>query len=239
MSSIWHFGDSYGRMDEGFVYPSKHFVHLCANEIGFEYNPNSFGGISNEMIYANILKNLSLYKKDDIVFINWSFFQRASFWDSTNKKVRSTNVLYNEMDDIISDYRWEDSIIKNVVPLLDYYLNNPNDYNMRLFHLINLTLSFLQEMGVKIFYIFADTSEYESDLLTCGVNINFDKGFAKWLKENGLHKNQDLHYTYGIQPALSDMILNKTNKLTITNHIISLTINDFNKNLILKKENLL
>lgn len=239
MSSIWHFGDSYGRMDEGVVYPSKHFVHICADLIGYEYIPNSYGGISNEMIYFNILKELPKYKRNDIVFINWSFFQRASFWDDVNKKIRSTNVLYNEMEDIISDYKWEDSIIKNIVPMLDYYISNHKDYNMRLFSLINLNLSYLEELGVKIFYIFADKSEYESDLLKCGVNIKFDKGFAKWLKENGLHKNQDLHYTYGIQSALAKMILDLTNRFRIHNSILYPTINDFDRSLVVKKENLL
>jgi hypothetical protein len=239
MSFIWHFGDSYGRMDEGFSYSSKHFVHICADNIKYEYKPNSQGGISNEMIYANILKNLSLYKSDDIIFINWSFFQRASFWDSINKNVRSTNVLYNEMENIISDYKWEDTIIKNIIPMLDYYINNPIDYNMRLFHLINLTLSSLEKSGIKIYYIFADNSEYESDLLKCGSNLKFENGFAKWLKKNGLHKNQDLHYTYGIQIPLSDMILKRTINFTIKEKIIHLSINDFNKDLITKKENLL
>lgn len=239
MSCIWHFGDSYGRMDEGFVYPSKHFVHLCADEIGYDYKPNSFGGISNEMIYSNILKELVSYKPNDIIFINWSFFQRASFWDNVNKKVRSTNVLYNEMEDIISDYKWEDSIIKNVVPMLDYYLNNSTDYNMRLFSLINFTLSYLEKIGVSIFYIFADTSEYESDLLNCGVNIKFENGFAKWLKINGLHKNQDLHYTYGIQSALSKLILSSTNNFKTYEHIVYPNINNFDRTLITKKENLL
>lgn len=239
MSSVWHFGDSYGRMDDGVLYPSKHFVHLISDKLKYDYLTFCSGGISNEMIFNKILEQSVNFKKNDIVFINWSFFVRGTFWDDTHKKIRSTNVMYSEMENIKMNPKWDDSIIIKVLPLLDYYLENHKDYNMRLFTLINNFLRLIEKNGIKIFYVFADYIDYIDNLLNVGCSLKFENGFAKWLKINDFHKEEDLHYTYGIQIALCDMFYRKTNEFNTSEKSLFLNIGDLDKNLIYKKTKLL
>jgi len=229
MQKIFHFGDSYGTIK--YYDSNKIFCHHIADIIGFEFNTYAFGGLSNEIIFKKILDNLQYYNQGDILFINFSFLSRGCYYDKIKKEIKSTNTLYNEIyNNTIYNTRAYNKILKQnegVLSLVEYYLNNPIDYNFRLFGLINPVFQYLESKDVSIFYIFAEEADYTDSLLHFGTNIKFKNGYVKWLLENGFHNEEDIHYSVGVQPMLADVILRKTNNLDKDcESIVHITIED-------------
>lgn len=241
MNKLYHFGDSYANVK--YVDSNKHFVHHMADIVGLEYISKGIGGYSNEMIFRSILHNLFLYNSGDVIFINFSFFCRGSYYDKNDKIIKSTNVLYNEVYDnkIYNKKLYKKEILnEGVIQLVEYYLTYTMDYNIRLFALIDSILNYLTLKNILVYYIFIDKAEYSDQLISCGTNIQFEDGFFKWLQKNNFHNEEDIHYTVGIQPMLSDVILRKTNYLSKDcSKKIKIDIEDLDYSKILKPTKLL
>lgn len=241
MNSLYHFGDSYATVK--YYDDNKHFCHHIANELNLEYCFDAFGGLSNELIFDRILNRLNDFKEGDVIFVNFSFFVRGCYYDKKSKDIKSTNTLYNEIynNKIYNTKLYNREILNDgVVDLIKYYLNNTIDYNVRIFKLIDSVFKFLNENGVLIFYIFIEEFEWSDFLLKNGTNISFTNGFYKWLQKNNFHNEEDIHYTVGIQPMLSDVILRKTNYLSKdSSKKIKIDIEDIDYSKILKPIKLL
>ncbi len=241
MNKFHHFGDSYATVK--YYDDNKHFCHHIANSLRYSYCFNGFGGLSNELIFTRILSNLGSMVDGDILFINFSYLARGCYYDRKNKEIKSTNTLYNEMynNKIFNKKIYNKEIInEGVVDLVNYYLTNTIDYNVRLFTLIDNVFKFLFEKGINIFYIFVEEIDWSDGLLNYGVNISFKDGFGNWLVKNNFHKEEDIHYTVGIQPMLCDVILRKTNYLSKDcSKKIKIDIEDLDYSKILKPTKLL
>jgi hypothetical protein len=208
-NTIHHFGDSYATSGL-----ATHFVNLIANDIGINYCNYAKIGDSNELIFQKILEKYNIFKKGDIVFINFSFVNRGCYYDYTLNKVMPSNNFYTEIYDDIQ-YKWLESVNEKekINLLFDYYLKYDDDYNRRIFYLINTFLkSLIDEKEIKLYYIFIDNPTYINELLTVGTNINFENGFGKWLLSKKWHENENCHYTMGIQPELANIVLDKVSK---------------------------
>lgn len=212
MNTFHHFGDSYATTLSSMNV--KHFGELISDNLNFKYQNLAFAGASNEQILNNIIINLNKFKKEDILFINFSFFARGCWYDSRNKKINSTNLFYDELAStkLFKTDKWGYSIYyEKIMLLVDYYITHTEDYVKRIFSLLNSTLKYIESIGVKIYYIFVDDAAYSDDLLQVGNNLKFKNGFSKWLIENEFHNEEEGHYSAGIQNFLSNMILEKTN----------------------------
>jgi hypothetical protein len=243
MSTIHHFGDSYGLCAKSKTEPLKHFVEISADVIGYQYNKQTRAGMSNEMIFDKILKNVNSFNNSDILFINFSYFARGCYWDKKLNTVISTNDLFGELT-LMKSYPRQliNTKIEELEPLIEYYLNMTEDYNRKLFTLINSLFENLQKNGVRIFYIFVDKSNKWCDkLLNVGNNLKFENGFSEWLYKNSFHKEEETHYTSGIQIMLSDYMLSNTEnfKLKIDNPIVNMDDSKLNTDLIIKNKPLL
>lgn len=234
MNVIHHFGDSYGMQLYDLNRKKKvtHFVNHIANFIGYDYRCEAFGGKSNEQILDIIIRSLHHMKRGDIVFVNFSFFVRGCWYDNQNKKVSSTNIFYNEID---SHNLLERTSNDKIISLVTYYLNHTDDYAFRVFTLINSLFEYLISIGINIFYIYVDGDKISDNLLKVGTNIKFENGFGQWLKKYGFHKEQNGHYTEGIQHGLANAIINKTNGFgTSYSKKVEITIDDIDLNSIVK-----
>lgn len=237
MSKLYHFGDSYATV-KLITLENRHFCNIIAEDLDMEYIPFGRGGISNEMILKKVIENLHKFQSGDIIFINFSFFERGCYYDSKTKIIDTTSKFYNDIRKSLNEnLNYDNKMLPN---LLNYYLNNTEDYSRRIFDIFDLILKFIDKLGIKIFYIFAGNSDYENDLLSVGTNIKFKNGFCNWLIKNGFHKEQDVHYTKGIQPMLADVILRKTNNFNIEiGKSIDIDVNDIDVNMINKTNKLL
>lgn len=210
MKTIFHFGDSFGTTSDYNIPSPKHFVNICADKIGYDYINYSERGISNEMILNKLLKNINRYKKNDIIFINFSYLVRGCFYCEIDKCVKSTNTLYDETHHKEQFYNTNS---QKVLDLVNYYLNETEDYNRRIFLLFNTVLNELIIKGIKIYYLHIDNLNLTNNLLNVGNNIIFDNGFYSWLFDNGLVNGGEGHYTTNVQEYISSQILNRTNNL--------------------------
>jgi len=209
---VYHFGDSYGVV----FHNSKHFVKLISERLGYDYNPNSVGGSSNEMIFSELLKSVYRFESGDMLFFNFSFFIRGSYYDLDNKEIMSTNYYVSEN---MSNYG---KIIRGFIEMnrleymsgvLTYILNHNEDYNRKLFEKFNIIFELLTKKNVTIYYIFNENCDFSDDLLRYGNHIKFDNGFCNWLTEMGYHNEEDGHYTLGVQPNIMEHVLNKCPEL--------------------------
>lgn len=247
-NKLYHFGDSYATVNNH--QNNKHFVHLIADTLNFDYISFGLSGLSNEIILNKLLEQINNFNNGDIIFINFSFFVRGCYYDRTDDKIKSTNILYNELYDnkIYNKKVFKREIIKvkreiikeGVIDLMEYYLKNTIDYSARVFELINTLLTQLYYKGVLIFYIYIEETDYSDNLIKVGTNISFENGFGKWLLKNKFHNEEDVHYTFGIQPMLSDVIIRKTDNLNKSLFKkVSITIDDLNFSKMQKKLKLL
>jgi hypothetical protein len=221
MNRLYHFGDSYATL--GTFAIDKHFCGIIADELGYVYQPYGMAGLSNEQILNKILKNIFEFKENDILFINFSFFQRGCWYDTQDKIIKSTNKFYNEIEMKKTNYTIKEK--NKILTLLTYYIEHSEDYARKIFKLYNSIFEKLCINGIKIYYIFNEETEFSDDLLKIGTNIKFENGFVEWLKVNNFHLQEDCHYTVGIQPMLADVILRKTKNFT-NKECINIDIND-------------
>lgn len=191
MNTLHHFGDSFGITTK-----STHFVELIANKLKLNYINYSKNGLSNELILSKILENLNKIQSNDYVFINFSYFNRGSFFDIETNEIISTASIRNAKHFKMTD-------------IVEYYLKHDLDYNKRVFNLINLLFKNLAERNIKVFYIFIDDATYKNELISYGKNLEFTPSFHIFLDENAFHAQADGHYSDNIQPLLCELVFQK------------------------------
>lgn len=200
MKTLYHFGDSYATVNK----TNKHFVDLIGEKL--KYNCFGIGrvpGGSNEIILNRLLSVMMDIKKDDILFFNFSFFVRGSYYNKQRGEVMSTNYHYNDMLLNFSFNPREDY----VMDIITHQLDHNEDYNKRIFHQFNTIFKQLHLKGVKIFYIFIVENEWSDSLLKYGTKITFPTDFTSWLEFNGYHNQEDCHYTLGVQGNICDYVM--------------------------------
>lgn len=236
MNTIHHFGDSYACYLRDVFYENnvENFVEIFSKQLNYKYTNKAHGGESNEMILDRLINHLNEFKNGDILFINFSFFSRGCWYDEKYQKIKSTNALYDDLNDFKQYYFAKN---KHVIDLVEYYLNHTIDYNKRIFKLINSVLKNIQSKGICVFYIFIETKEWSDELIDNGTSIEFPNGFGKWLQKNNFHKEEEGHYTRGIQPVLANAILKKTNCFKEQSKTIFIDIDDMDFGVKLKKPN--
>jgi len=211
---IYHFGDSYGGVKD----ENKHFVRLISEKLGHKYENSCVGGSSNDMIFSELLKNIYRFKPGDMLFFNFSFFIRGSYYDLDNKEVMSTNKYVSEQSSQTMYGKLQPKFIEMdrleyMSGVISYILDYNEDYNRKLFEKFNILFELLTKKNVTIYYIFNENSDFSDDLLNYGNHIKFDNGFCNWLTEMGYHKGEDCHYTFGVQPFIMEYVLNQCPEL--------------------------
>lgn len=216
MTTIHHFGDSYTTVNDSITLrPKENFIELIGKKFSCQYHNYGYCGGSNEMIFNILLNQYTNIRENQIIFVNFSFLTRGTYYDESNKKIDATNSLYHEIYDIKYFERADED--KKLLLLIDYYLNHHKDYNFRLFKLIdNFFRILIEEKKCKIFYIHIDNMDYIDELLNYGVQIKFESGFGNWLKQNNFHKEEEGHYSKNIQGILEKIISDKTQDLSST-----------------------
>ena len=203
MNVVYHFGDSYGTTDK----KSKHFVQLLSEDKGYIYNSEGVeGGCSNEEIFNKLLNLIYDFKDGDILFFNFSFLTRGTYWDIDEKKIITTNRIYNDMGRIYNEKIDGYNPLNNkeyVVGVITYHSEHTEDYSRKLFHKFDIIFKQLIERNISTYYIFnIHDYSYTNELLSYGVNIQFPGGFIPWLYENGYHNHEEMHYSIGAQPNI-------------------------------------
>lgn len=198
MGTLYHFGDSYATAGSEDI----HFVKQIATRLNYTYGGlGILQGGSNEQILSNLLNQVMDIKEGDMLFFNFSFFSRGCYYDREEGKIVSTNKIYNG-DGKEKMYTTKDYVRDIIL----YQINNNEDYNRRIFHQFDAIFRGLHDRGIPVYYIFIEESEWSDTLLHYGHNIKFPNGFGKWLKSYGYHKEQEGHYTRGVQGIIYDYI---------------------------------
>jgi len=202
MNTIHHFGDSYGTVGEN----DTHFVELIAKKINYNYEGNR--GVrpssSNELMLNFLLYKIYDIKPGDMVFFNFSFFVRGCYYDKEQKKIFPTNTYYADGKNKDGKINVIDDYIRNVIIL---QLEYNEDYCMRLFHHFNTIFEQLHKRDIVVNYIFIEETPWCDELLTYGNKIKFDNGFSNWLHSMDYHREEECHYTRGVQELIYDEIM--------------------------------
>ncbi len=138
MSKLWTFGDSftaghgclllgttendpyYERYKE-YVDPSKDiWTSILAKHLNLDLINEGINGISNDLIFDLVLKNISNFKMGDVIFIQTStsirfdlpFIQNKSLFGGCNKSKANRNYLYDNED---SPYFFKTIFSTNVI----------------------------------------------------------------------------------------------------------------------------
>jgi len=196
MNKLHHFGDSYATIPLG----TKHFVALLSNKLNLIYKPYGVGGSSNELIFTRFLKEIYNFEKGDIIFFNFSYFVRGTYYDKDKKEILSSNYFVNDTLRICREEHMEN--LEYVMGVFDYHITKNEDYNRKVFDKFDTVFELLVKKNIKIYYLFIENSEFSDDLLKHGTNIKIENGFCNWLREMDFHKEEDCHYTKGIQGDL-------------------------------------
>jgi hypothetical protein len=201
MRTLYHFGDSYSIC----VHNVKHYVEILSDKLKYEYLLYGQGGSSNENILSEFLKHIYKFKDGDILFFNFSFFTRGTYYDRDSKKILSSNFFVN---DSLKNYRKIDlEGLEYVMGVFDYHLNHTEDYNRKIFDKFDTIFELLVKKNISIYYIFIVNDDFSDDLLKYGLNIKFYPGFHAWLHQMDYHEEHDCHYTRGVQPEIYQHII--------------------------------
>jgi hypothetical protein len=193
MNKLHHFGDSYATVPHNI----KHYVELLSDKLNLTYVPYGVGGYSNELILTKFMKEIYNFEDGDVLFFNFSFFVRGTYYDKNKKQILSSNYFVN---DTLKHYREEDIMgLEYVMGVFDYHLKYTEDYNRKIFDKFDTIFELLIKKNIKIYYLFIVNDEFSDDLLKYGLNIKFNPGFLSWLHQMDYHKEEDCHYTKGVQ----------------------------------------
>lgn len=201
MNKLYHFGDSYSNVKIG----SKHYVNLLSEKLNLEYNHFGVGGSSNELILNDFLGKIFEYRFGDVLFFNFSYFVRGTYYDKEKKKIMSSNYFVSDLSKQYRDFDLKG--LEYVMNVFDYQIKNMEDYNRKVFDKFDIVFELLINKGIKIYYQFIENSEFSDDLLKHGVNIKIDDGFYNWLCQMDYHKEEDGHYSKGVQSNILDYII--------------------------------
>jgi hypothetical protein len=151
------------------------------------------------------MKEIYNFQDGDVLFFNFSYFVRGTYYDKNRKEILSSNYFVN---DTLRNYRERDLVgLEYVMSVFDYHVNNLEDYNRKVFDKFDTLFELLVKKNIKIYYLFIENSEFSDDLLNNGFNIKFPTGFCNWLYQMDYHKEQDGHYTKGVQGNIYDHIV--------------------------------
>lgn len=236
MKNFWHFGDSFAFNDfskeiNGYKATEqiRNYGDIISSELNLKYRFHAQTGDSNELIFHDIILKNDDFKKGDIIFVNWSFFSRSIYIDfyknndddifhikSTNEWFDDDRLRYTNSYDKINKYKEEYSFIMN------YILNYNFDLTFKLFN--NIVAPFFQTLlkrEIKIYNLFihdSDKLNYGSNIvdwkvesINMGNFIKFEPDYYIWLKNNNLLREQEGHYTEGIQQYLAEEIKKRMN----------------------------
>lgn len=200
MKNLYHFGDSYG--STGFY--DTHFVSLLSKKYGYNYVVNwNRDGASNELMLNNLLYKIFDIKDGDMLFFNFSFFVRGCYYDFEKREIKSTNTFYSDGPNENGRIFKCNQYIKDIIT---YQLDCNEDYNRRLFHQFDAIFEQLYKRNIVVNYIFNEETPWCDELLKYGNKIKFDNGFVKWLYSMDYHKEEECHYTRGVQELLCDEV---------------------------------
>jgi hypothetical protein len=203
MKNVHHFGDSYASTGKH----NNHFVKILAERNGYNYKMinTSNPGKSNELMLNNLLYKIFEIEDGDILFFNFSFFTRGCYYDHKKKKIESTNSFYSDGPKGKKDiFNCDNQYIRDIIT---HQLNYSEDYNRRLFHQFDTLFEQLYKRNVIVNYIFNEEIPWCDELLKYGNKIKFDNGFVNWLHYNDYHKEEECHYTRGVQENICDYVM--------------------------------
>ena len=89
--------------------------------------------------YEDPKKKYERFKEQYQTYFPKTIGLTKKLWNWKKNRVESTNMYYYEMGKTRTDGTWNDDKISRTLPLIEYYLNYTEDYNRRIFELINVT----------------------------------------------------------------------------------------------------
>ena len=214
-NTLYHFGDSFS-MSLG---TGTNFGKRIADNYDLKYLHLGNGGDCNDQILEKIMKEQYQIKRGDIVLINFSFLSRFLTVDENGTLISSARYFDDSSRGFTGDQR---EYFNNDDTVLDYFLNNNYEYNIRLFSLINTFLSILVERGIKIYSVMIRKEElykgkkiykiedYDLKLFN---ELIFEPTYFDWLVNRGWKNEEEGHYTKGIQEELSQEYIKRINYL--------------------------
>jgi hypothetical protein len=216
-NTLYHFGDSFS-MSLG---NGQNFGKKIADYYELGYLHLGVGGDSNDQIIEKIMKEQHQIKRGDVVLINFSFLSRfltvdengtlissARYFDDSNRGFTGDQLEYFNHDDTV----------------LDYFLNNNYEYNIRLFSLINTFLSILVERKITIYSVMIrkedlykgkkiyKIEDYDLKLFN---ELIFEPNYFEWLVNKGWKNEEEGHYTKGVQEELAQEYIKRINQFKI------------------------
>lgn len=207
MNRVHHFGDSYSTVP----YNVKHFVNILSDKLNYTYVQYGVGGSSNEQILTKFLRGIYDYQDGDVLFFNFSFFVRGTYYDRDRREILSSNFFVSDKS---RHYRDIDLVgLEYIMSVFDYHINNMEDYNRKIFDKFDTVFELLVKRNISIYYIFNENSEFSNDLLKYGKNIIFPTGFCQWLHDMDYHREEECHYTRGVQDKIYDSIIDQLDPL--------------------------
>jgi len=232
-NSLWHFGDSFGCWNgntNDIRSAKKGYSEYIADYYTLHLKHCAVGGYSNQQILNSILVNYNNIKKNDLVLINWSFFNRFTYLNKFNNPKSFNNILHNfNLNNYKIDEILENAKIDNL-KYLEYLLFNKSEFvteetiiEWKL--IINPILTNLIDIGCIVvnsfnnaFFIspqifpnknpsFYSQANIKNDLLTPpNTKIQWEIGgeYIHFLHENNFYGDgEDVHYKFGVQEELS------------------------------------
>jgi len=213
---LWHFGDSFGNACK----EEHHHIYKIAQRNDYEYVDCVLTGQSNFIITNYIIKKMRDFQKGDLVYINWSFFNRGEYVDD-EMDLKSTGTWYNESDEFFN--KGNDNLFfshRNLI--LNYHLNFNYDSTVKLFAwLVEPIISHIHNLGVNVVNCFIRKDELslngmkfkDGSEINLKYEIKFDDlYFFDYLKSKDWKNEECCHYTNGIQEELSYIIEEKIRK---------------------------
>lgn len=218
--NLWHFGDSFGNSCE----EEHHHIFKIAKRNNLYYHDCILTGKSNYMILNYIIQHMNKFKKGDLVYIHWSFFQRGEYIDD-NMDLQSTNVWYDETHKNLHSGS-ENLIFSHRNTILNYFLNFNFDSTVKLFDwLVKPILDYLEHKKITVINCFIEKDPLllngvelkDGSVIKLNNEITFGSEetplyFKKYLESREWRNEECCHYTNGIQEELSVIIENKIKK---------------------------
>jgi len=216
-NTLYHFGDSFS-IAIGY---DMSFGKKIADNYELRYVHLGVGGDSNDQILQKIMKEQYQIKRGDVILINFSFLSRFLTVDENGTLISSARYFDDSQkwftEDQLEYFNYD-------VTVLDYFLNNNYEYNIRLFSLINTFLSILVERGVTIYSVMIrkenlfkgkkiyKIEDYDLKLFN---ELIFEPTYFDWLVNRGWKNEEEGHYTKGIQEELAQEYIKRIDQFKI------------------------
>lgn len=159
MNKIWTFGCSFssGHLD---VPREKSYSNLIANELNYEIKNLAEAGNSNDKILFDLMNNLENINNDDIIFFQFSSFNRIGHFIDDNTYFSTAGMPELGVKHKMKEYIFSDIPEYDLEILLDYILSwQDKRRKFDLDNSLNL-LSYLQQTKNVKYFILYLTNEY-------------------------------------------------------------------------------